>query len=151
MSGSGWTCASGGNTCKRSDALSAGMNDGAITVTVNVAANATSPQVNTVTASGGGSASATATDPTNDWFRSRTDHREVVRTENDSVGWLIDGNADAFEQHSSALTGGSFTDTLAKMSTVGGTCMGATPSSLAAGATALSCSGTRFWPLAVAR
>jgi hypothetical protein len=64
MSGSGWTCASGGTTCTRSDSLMPGMSYGAITVTVNVAANASSPQVNSVTASGGGSASATATDST---------------------------------------------------------------------------------------
>ncbi len=43
------------------------MSYGAITVTVNVAANATSPQVNTAsvfTATGGGAASATASDST---------------------------------------------------------------------------------------
>ena len=65
MTGSGWTCS--GNTCTQSTALGAGMSYGAITVTVNVAANATSPQVNTAsvfTATGGGAASATATDST---------------------------------------------------------------------------------------
>ena len=40
------------------------MSYGAITVTVNVAANATSPQVNTATVSGGGASSATANDST---------------------------------------------------------------------------------------
>jgi len=64
MSGSGWTCASGGYTCTRSDSLMPGMSYGAITVTVNVASNASSPQVNSVTVTGGGSASATATDST---------------------------------------------------------------------------------------
>jgi hypothetical protein len=64
MSGSGWSCPSGGNTCTRSDSLTQGMSYGAITVTVNVAANASSPQVNSVTVSGGGAASATATDST---------------------------------------------------------------------------------------
>src|ERR1039457_3907819 len=36
MSGSGWTCAPGGNTCTRSDALAAGFSYASITVTVNV-------------------------------------------------------------------------------------------------------------------
>jgi len=65
MTGSGWTCS--GNTCTESSALGAGLSYGAITVTVNVAANATSPQVNTAsvfTATGGGAASATASDST---------------------------------------------------------------------------------------
>jgi uncharacterized repeat protein (TIGR01451 family) len=66
MAGTGWTCPSpsGGNTCTRSDALAAGASYAAIVVTVNVAANATSPQVNTVSVSGGGSAIASATDST---------------------------------------------------------------------------------------
>ena len=44
--GSGWTCT--GNTCTRSDALAGGTSYPAITVTVNVAANAASPQLNQV-------------------------------------------------------------------------------------------------------
>jgi uncharacterized membrane protein YkoI len=62
MAGTGWTCSA--NICSRSDVLSPGASYPAITVTVNVAANATSPQVNQVSASGGGSLSATATDST---------------------------------------------------------------------------------------
>jgi hypothetical protein len=64
MSGSGWTCIVSPATCTRSDALGAGKSYGAINVKVDVAANASSPQVNTATVSGGGAASATATDPT---------------------------------------------------------------------------------------
>jgi uncharacterized repeat protein (TIGR01451 family) len=64
MAGSGWTCPSGGNTCTRSDSLFAGSSYPPITVTVNVAANATSPQVNQVSVSGGGSATASASDST---------------------------------------------------------------------------------------
>src|SRR5579863_2189948 len=67
MSGSGWTCpgAGGTNTCDRSDTLSSGATYPAITVTVNVAANATSPQVNQVNVSGGGmTGSASASDST---------------------------------------------------------------------------------------
>jgi len=56
MSGSGWTCpgSAGANTCDRSDSLLSGGSYPALTVTVNVAANAASPQVNQVSASGGG-------------------------------------------------------------------------------------------------
>ncbi len=62
MAGTGWTCE--GNSCTRSDVLRADASYPAITVTVAVASDATSPQVNSVTVSGGGSASATATDST---------------------------------------------------------------------------------------
>jgi hypothetical protein len=62
MAGTGWTCAA--NACTRSDALAAGASYPPITVTVNVATNATSPQVNAVSVSGGGSGSANATDST---------------------------------------------------------------------------------------
>ena len=64
MAGTGWTCAAGSNVCTRSDVLTAGASYPAITVTVDVSSEATSPQVNSVTVSGGNSASATATDPT---------------------------------------------------------------------------------------
>src|SRR5689334_13834700 len=62
MAGTGWTCSL--NTCSRADVLAAGASYPAITVTVNVAANASSPQVNAVAVSGGGSAAASATDST---------------------------------------------------------------------------------------
>ena len=60
----GWTCPPGGTTCTRSDALSGGSSYLPITVTVNVAGNATSPLVNSVSVSGGGAATANATDST---------------------------------------------------------------------------------------
>jgi uncharacterized repeat protein (TIGR01451 family) len=62
MIGSGWVCSA--NSCTRNDALNGGASYPAITVTVNVAANAASPQVNQVTVSGGGSATASVTDST---------------------------------------------------------------------------------------
>ena len=62
MSGAGWTCSS--NTCARGDALAGGASYPTITVTVNVAGNAVSPQINSVTVSGGGGGSAAATDST---------------------------------------------------------------------------------------
>jgi uncharacterized repeat protein (TIGR01451 family) len=65
MTGTGWQCGSTSvNVCTRTDVLAAGASYPPLTVTVNVATNATSPQVNSVTVSGGGSASVTATDST---------------------------------------------------------------------------------------
>jgi uncharacterized repeat protein (TIGR01451 family) len=62
MAGSGWTCQN--TSCTRSDVLAAGASYPAITMTVNVAANATSPQVNQVSLSGGGSSPAAVSDST---------------------------------------------------------------------------------------
>jgi len=64
MAGTGWTCSAGGNTCTRSDPLAAGASYPAITVTVNVAANAPSQVTNLVSVSGSGFAT-NASDPTN--------------------------------------------------------------------------------------
>jgi uncharacterized repeat protein (TIGR01451 family) len=67
MSGTGWTCpgSGGANTCDRSDGLLTAASYPALTVTVNVAANAASPQVNQVSASGGGmTGSVSANDST---------------------------------------------------------------------------------------
>jgi hypothetical protein len=61
MAGAGWTCT---NACTRSDALAGSASYPAIAVTVNVAANAASPQVNAVSVSGGGSATANGSDNT---------------------------------------------------------------------------------------
>jgi uncharacterized repeat protein (TIGR01451 family) len=63
MSGSGWTFP-GGAVATRIDALAAGQSWPSITLTVNIASNAASPQVNTVSVSGGGASSATAQDST---------------------------------------------------------------------------------------
>lgn len=67
MAGAGWTCpgAGGANTCDRSDMLATGASYPAITVTVNVAATAASPQLNQVSVSGGGTMGSVSTsDPT---------------------------------------------------------------------------------------
>ena len=61
-SGSGW--ATSGSVATRGDALAAGQNWPSITVTVNVAANATSPQVVMVSITGGGAQTANAQDST---------------------------------------------------------------------------------------
>ncbi len=60
--GATWNCSA--NTCTSSVVLAGGQSYPAITVTVNVASNATSPQVNAVSVSGGGSAKASTTDST---------------------------------------------------------------------------------------
>jgi len=62
MSGTGWTCS--GATCTRGDALAPGASYPAVTVTVNVAANAATPLTAQVSVSGGGSATATGSDAT---------------------------------------------------------------------------------------
>ena len=62
MAGTGWACSS--NHCSRGDVLSPGASFTPITVTVNVVANASSPQVNQVSVSGGGSGNVNANDPT---------------------------------------------------------------------------------------
>jgi uncharacterized protein (TIGR03437 family) len=62
MAGMGWNCSA--NSCTRGDALNAGSSYPPITVTVNVSASASSPQVNQAGVSGGGSANATASDVT---------------------------------------------------------------------------------------
>ena len=54
MSGSGWSCTVSTVTCTRSDAWAAGSSYPAITLTVNVAANAPASVTNTATVSGGG-------------------------------------------------------------------------------------------------
>jgi hypothetical protein len=51
--GSSWACVVVTLSCTRSDALTGGSSYDTITVTVNVAANATSPQVNKASVSGG--------------------------------------------------------------------------------------------------
>ena len=62
MTGTGWTCSNGG--CQRGDSLAGGASYPAITVTVNVAFNAASPQVNQVSVAGPGIATASASDST---------------------------------------------------------------------------------------
>jgi hypothetical protein len=67
ISGTGWTCTLGTLTCTRTNALAASSSYPAITLTVNVAANAPSQVTNTATVSGGGEtnvANDTASDPT---------------------------------------------------------------------------------------
>jgi uncharacterized repeat protein (TIGR01451 family) len=62
MLGSGWACVA--PNCTRNDALAGGASYPPITVTVNVAGGAASPQNNSVSVSGGGSAVGNANDST---------------------------------------------------------------------------------------
>ncbi len=62
MAGTGWTCAT--NTCSRTDALAPGKSYPAITVTVDVAANAPSTVTNKASVSGGDSPAASASNST---------------------------------------------------------------------------------------
>ncbi len=67
ISGAGWTCTLGTLSCTRSDALAAGASFPAITLTVNVTANAPTSVTNTASVSGGGqtnTANDTASDST---------------------------------------------------------------------------------------
>jgi uncharacterized repeat protein (TIGR01451 family) len=66
MAGTNWACVVATLTCTRSDALTGGSSYETITVTVNVSATATSPQVNQVSVSGGNQAGTVspATDST---------------------------------------------------------------------------------------
>jgi hypothetical protein len=60
MAGSGWSCTA--NVCTRGDVLSAGAAYPPITVIVDVASDANSPQQNEVSVSGGGASGASASD-----------------------------------------------------------------------------------------
>ena len=65
MSGNGWTCpGTQANNCTRTSVLPAGQSYLPITVTVNVLASATSPQLNSVSVAGGGSIVGNNTDST---------------------------------------------------------------------------------------
>ena len=86
MSGTGWTCTTL-PVCTRADALAGGASYPAITVTVNVLANATSPQINSVSVSGGGSATASTTNSTTILAPALSDHE-------DSHGKLLVGSAE---------------------------------------------------------
>jgi uncharacterized repeat protein (TIGR01451 family) len=62
MSGQGWNCATGGNTCTRSDVLAAGAAYPPIAVTVNLAATTAGQVVNLPSVYGGGGYPASAQD-----------------------------------------------------------------------------------------
>ena len=64
ISGTGWACVLGTLSCTRGDTLISGASYPPVTITVNVAGGATSPQNNAANASGGGSPTANINDST---------------------------------------------------------------------------------------
>lgn len=62
MTGTGWTCSA--NTCSTSTPIAAGATGPPITITVNVAANASSPQINQISCAGGSFPCQTVSDST---------------------------------------------------------------------------------------
>ena len=143
MSGTGWSCS--GTTCNRSDSLAAGLSYPAITATVNVAANASSPQVNQVSVSGAGSAPASAMDSTTilanppvlsvtkthsgNFTQGQTNAAYTITVSNQAGAGATNGTATVTDTPPSGLT-------LASMSGAGWSCSGTTCSrtdSLAAG------------------
>src|SRR5437588_1287182 len=116
MAGPGWTCpGTAANNCGRNDALSGGASYPPIKVAVNVAWNASSPQVNTVGLSGGGSAPASATDPT-----AITPNPPVLSIAMTHTGRSTEGQHNATYQValSNAAGAGSTTGTLVVTDTV---------------------------------
>jgi uncharacterized repeat protein (TIGR01451 family) len=109
MAGTGWTCTVNGSfgNCTRSDALAVSSSYPPISVVVNVAANATSPQVNSVSVSGGGSATASATDSTNiippnpDLAQGKTATQSSTYDSRTTAANAADGNTDGNYFHGS--------------------------------------------------
>ena len=117
ISGTGWNCILATLTCTRTDALAAGANYPAITLTVNVAADAPASVTNTAAVSGGGE----ALDPTTvglsaDLTVAATHSGNFVQGQTGAVYTVIVSNAGG------AATNGSITliDTLpAKLTATG--------------------------------
>ena len=106
MSGTGWACSA--TTCTRGDALNGGSSYPAITVAVNVAANATSPQVNAANVNGGGSAAASTTDPT------VIATAVTFQTDPTDLQFSVDGGAALTAPQTLNLAGGSHVITVAQ-------------------------------------
>jgi uncharacterized repeat protein (TIGR01451 family) len=107
MTGTGWTCpgTGGPNTCDRSDVLANGSSYPTITVTVNVGASATSPQVNAVAVSGGGAAYGSTTDSTTITGGANSCGTGSESKLNGQYAFLMSG----FDANGSVAIGGSFT------------------------------------------
>src|ERR1039458_255944 len=156
MAGTGWTCAGGGNTCTTNNVLAAGASYPAITVTVNVAGNATSPQVNSVSVSGGGSATDStivtavpqltiAKHHSGNFLQGQTNATYAVTVSNASGAGPTSGTVTMTETVPTGLT-------LVSMSGTGWTCPGGgttctTTNVLAAGTSYPAIRAKRpFWP-----
>jgi Subtilase family/FG-GAP-like repeat/Domain of unknown function DUF11 len=101
MAGTSWNCSN--SICTRSDVLNAGSSYPPITVTVNVAATATSPQVNQVDVSGGGSFFAIATDSTTINVASAGPSAQFIKQDTATQGnWQSEYGADGYSLANSA-------------------------------------------------
>jgi subtilisin family serine protease len=101
MAGTSWNCAN--SICTRSDVLNAGASYPPVTVTVNVAPNATSPQVNQVDISGGGSFLAIATDSTIINVASSGPFAQFIKQDEATQGnWQSEYGADGYSLANSA-------------------------------------------------
>jgi uncharacterized repeat protein (TIGR01451 family) len=92
IAGTGWSCTLATLTCTRSDALGAGGSYPAITVTVNVAANAAASVTNIATVSGGGevnTANNTASDVTTISAQAAPAGLVAAYTFNEGVGTTV--------------------------------------------------------------
>jgi uncharacterized protein (TIGR03437 family) len=110
ISGVNWNCTLATLTCTRADALAAGASYPAITVTVNVAANAAASVTGSATVSGGGeinTANDTASDPTTvtqlpdltiakshagNFTQGQTGAQYVIAVTNSGIGPVVAGN-----------------------------------------------------------
>ena len=107
MSGTGWDCGVGAlfGRCARSDVLQPGSSYPPLTVTANVAANASSPLVNSVTLSGGGSITSTASDSALvGWFSNVT-----IQTSPEGLQFTVDGGSPQIAPQTLSLSTGSHT------------------------------------------
>jgi len=119
MAGTGWTCPNSGNTCSRSDALAGGASYPPITATVNVAANATSPQVNQVSVSVGGTTASSATDSTT--VGSGSPVSVTLATNPTGLAMVIDGSSVTAPQTVSWVPGSNHTVNVTSPQGAGGT------------------------------
>jgi hypothetical protein len=107
IAGTGWTCGTPNetNVCTRFDALAGGASYPVITATVNVAANATSPQVNMAGVTGGGSAPANASDSTVIVSASTATHFSVTAPATATPGTPITFTVTALDASNGTVTG----------------------------------------------
>jgi uncharacterized repeat protein (TIGR01451 family) len=129
--GTGWACTQPQGPCTRSDVLGAGASYPALTLTVNVGATASSPQVNMVSVAGGGDvtpANNSASDPTTIITRPPTNViASAISPTAVAVTWTASPGATAYDVLRSSdgvnyswragLSGTTFTDPLATANT----------------------------------
>ena len=108
IGGSGWACTQPAGPCSRSDSLSPNNSYSTITVTVNVANNAASPQINSATVSGGGETNRSndsASDPTTILARISV----TVQTSPAGLSFSVDGTSYSTSQAFTWIAGSQHT------------------------------------------